>query len=311
MRETLKNKKIKKDEKPIKRTIADSVFTNLFGDAEYLLQFYQAIHPEDKEITEEDFSIVTIENILADGQHNDLGALAKDKILFLCEAQSTWSINILIRVLMYLADTYARYCKMNNIDLYKSRKAELPKPELYVLFTGERKTHPKYMSLREDFFQDVGCPVEVKIRMIYDGKPGDIIYQYVAFTRFCKEQVKIHGYTRKALKDTIQICKDRGILREYLEKREEEVVTIMSTLFSEEDIIRIHDDNIRKDAWENGNQEGRKEGHQEGRIQGCIETCQHMGQSKSDAKELVIMRFQLSENDADQKIRKYWIEKHD
>ena len=44
--------------------------------------------------------------------------------------------------------------------------------------------------------------------------------------------------TRKAVTETIRICRDRNILREYLEQREKEVVTIMMSLFDEEQIIK-------------------------------------------------------------------------
>mgnify|MGYP006988891209 CR=1 FL=1 len=94
-----------REDHPIKRTIADSVFTNLFGNRKYLLQFYQALHPDDTDIKEDDLSVITIENVLTDGQYNDLGATVRsDKMIFLCEAQSTWSLNVLIRLLMYLAE---------------------------------------------------------------------------------------------------------------------------------------------------------------------------------------------------------------
>ena len=53
-------------ENEAKRTIKDSVFTNLFGDSKYLLQFYQAIHPEDKDVKEEELRTITLENILTD-----------------------------------------------------------------------------------------------------------------------------------------------------------------------------------------------------------------------------------------------------
>lgn len=38
--------------------------------------------------------------------------------------------------------------------------------------------------------------------------------------------------------ETIRICKDRNVLREYLLGREKEVVTIMMSLFDEEQIMR-------------------------------------------------------------------------
>ena len=54
-------------------------------------------------------------------------------------------------------------------------------------------------------------------------KKGDIISQYVAFTRVYNEQIKLHGRTRKAVLETIRICRDSHILKEYLEAREQEV----------------------------------------------------------------------------------------
>ena len=56
-----------------KHTIKDSVFTNLFNDPKYLIELYRSLHPEDTESDESDLSIVTIANVLTDGQYNDLG----------------------------------------------------------------------------------------------------------------------------------------------------------------------------------------------------------------------------------------------
>ena len=44
--------------------------------------------------------------------------------------------------------------------------------------------------------------------------------------------------TKLAVTETIRICKDRNILREYLLDREKEVVTIMMSLFDEEQILK-------------------------------------------------------------------------
>lgn len=44
--------------------------------------------------------------------------------------------------------------------------------------------------------------------------------------------------TRKAIIETIRICKDRNVLKEYLAQREKEVVTIMMSLFDEEQIMK-------------------------------------------------------------------------
>ena len=54
--------------------------------------------------------------------------------------------------------------------------------------------------------------------------------------------------TQKAVTETIRICKDRNILREYLLDREKEVVTIMMSLFDEEQILKSFIKSERHDA---------------------------------------------------------------
>lgn len=67
-----------------------------------------------------------------------------------------------------------------------------------------------------------------------------ILSRYVAFTKVYNEQVKRYGRSREAVTETIRICKDRNLLREFLESREKEVVSVMMTLFDEERIMRTH-----------------------------------------------------------------------
>lgn len=224
----------------VRRTAKDSVFCNLFSDKRYLLQLQQALHPEDTETTEDDLTDITIRNVLTDGIYNDVGFRNKDKVIILTEAQSTWSMNILIRMLLYLAETYHDYFRKTNADLYSSKKVSMPNAELYVIFTGKRMNQPKYISLSEEFFHGQQCSVEVKAKVLYGEGYKDIVSQYVEFSNVYTEQVKKHGYTRKAVLETIRICKDQDVLTEYLKTREREVVSIMMALFDEEYIQQAY-----------------------------------------------------------------------
>ena len=222
----------------MKRTVKDSVFTDLFGIPKYLIKLYRALHPEDKTTEEKDIINVTIKNILTDYQYNDLGFRIGNTVLLLLEAQSTWSANIIIRILMYLMQTYNYYCTENGLDLYGEKKVEIPKPELYVIFTGDRKNKPEYITLKDEFFDGQDVAVDAKVKVIYDGQPGDIINQYVKFTRVANDQMKKYGKTRKAAEETIRICIDEDVLAEYLKEREVEVMDIMTALFDDEEIER-------------------------------------------------------------------------
>lgn len=232
----------------MKWTIKDSVFTDLFQNKKYLLQLYQALHPEDDGVTEDNLTDVTIKNVLTDNIYNDLGFVVEDRLMIFVEAQSSvWTVNIIVRALMYLVQTWHDYFERTKQNLYKSKKVQMPMPEIYVLYTGERKTRPSEISLSQEFFSGRDCGIDVRVKMIYDGKEGDIINQYVLFTKICNEQMKEHGRTRKAVMEAIRICKDRDVLREYLSNRESEVVSIMMVLYDEEEIMRSYVESERHD----------------------------------------------------------------
>ena len=88
-----------------KRTIRDSVFTALASKKPYLLQIFQALHPEDTTTTADNLQNVTLHNVLVDGQYNDLGFEANGKTIILIEAQTQWSDNIILRIMLYYLRT--------------------------------------------------------------------------------------------------------------------------------------------------------------------------------------------------------------
>ena len=221
-----------------KRKAKDSVFLDLFQNKSYLLKLYRTLHPEDTTATEDSLTDVTITNVLTDNLYNDLGFIVNNKLMILVEAQSTWTVNILIRILLYLAQSYHEYFQRTCQDYYKSRKVKMPKPELYVIFTGNKGRKPDKISLSKEFFEGAVIDIDVKAKVIYESDTDDIINQYIIFCKVFNEQTKQHGMTQKAVTETIRICKDRNVLREYLAQREKEVVTIMMSLFDEEQIMK-------------------------------------------------------------------------
>ena len=93
----------------VNRDSKDSIFCDLFSKPEYCLQLYQALHPEDRTVTADHIVLVTLSSMMMKYRYNDVGILVRDKLLVLVEAQSTFTVNILIRFLLYLSDTYTRY----------------------------------------------------------------------------------------------------------------------------------------------------------------------------------------------------------
>ncbi len=237
-----------------KRKIKDSVFTNLFQDKKYLLQLYKALHPEDSDITEDEIEDVTIKHVLIDADYNDLGFSVGNRLMVLVESQSTWTLNIIIRALMYLIQTYHDYFKRTNQNLYGSKKVNMPKPELYVIYTGDKKSIPDTISLSKEFFGGEKNSIDAEVKVLYQENVNDIIGQYIIFSKVYNEQRRRYGNSKRAVTETIDICKNRNVLKEYLESREQEVVDIMMTLFDDEQILKAY----TKDIEENKERETAK-----------------------------------------------------
>ena len=247
------------EEAMAKYTIKDSVFSDLFHSKKYLMQLYRALHPEDETATEDELTDITIKNVFTDGIYNDLGFLLGEKFMLLLEAQSLWTVNIIIRAFLYLAQTYHDYFERTNQNLYRSRKVKMPKPELYVVYTGDRKNIPNTITLSEEFFGGADMAVDIKVKVICESDTDSIINQYIIFCKVYNEQMNLYGRTRKTVTETIRICKDRNILKEYLMDREREVVSIMMSLFDEEEVIRSYIKSERYEAAQEAAQSKVKE----------------------------------------------------
>ena len=48
----------------------------------------------------------------------------------------------------------------------------MPKPEVYVIYTGDRKTRPEQISLSTEFFGGEEVCLDLNVKMTYDGKEG-------------------------------------------------------------------------------------------------------------------------------------------
>lgn len=210
-------------------------------------------------MTEDEIADITIKHVLTDADYNDLGFSVGNRLMVLVESQSTWTTNIIIRALMYLIQTYHDYFKRTNQNLYGSKKVMIPKPELYMIYTGDRKNIPDSISLSNEFFYGDRISIDAEVKVLYQENEKDIIGQYIIFSKVYNEQRKLYGNTKQSVTETIRICKSRNVLKEYLENKEQEVVDIMMTLFDDEQILKAY----VKDIKDNTAQETARETERE------------------------------------------------
>ena len=88
----------------------------------------------------------------------------------------------------------------------------------------------------------------------------DIIGQYIIFCHVFDAQTKKYGRTREAAMETLRICRDRNVLKDYLKKREKEVFNIMIELFNQEHAVQAYGKSMQEKGIKIGEKIGEKRG---------------------------------------------------
>ena len=229
------NEALKRDR--VNRQAKNSVFLNLFMRKEYQLALYQELFPQDTEITADDLELVTLDNVLTIHPYNDLGLLARGKLIVLAEAQSTWSVNIIFRLAGYYFDSAMGYLVSRNADLYSSVRVDILDVEAFVVYTGKKKIKKDVISLNQEFFGGNPEKPEFKARIIHGGYKGGILEEYMGFCHIWDEHVlsaKTPEQKQEAVARTIALCIEKGYLAKYLGAHRVEVEKIMITMLSPE-----------------------------------------------------------------------------
>ena len=190
-----------------KRTVKNNVFIKLFEDVKNVYTLYRDLHPEDTKVKESDIEIHSMDSMFINEIYNDLGFIVNEgeesKFVILVEAQSRWSNNMTLRLLLYLAETYRHYLHQHQLSVHTEKRVQIPKPDLYVVYTGNEDV-PDEISFKEDYFGG-DCPVDVRVKVLK--KPGTetVSGQYIGFSKVYDEQRSIHSNKLECIRETLRI----------------------------------------------------------------------------------------------------------
>ncbi|MBQ1658499.1 MAG: PD-(D/E)XK nuclease family transposase [Clostridia bacterium] len=242
------------DNRTVKNKTKDSVFTTLFKDVNNVYTLYRELHPEDTTTTVNDIQIETLETVLINEIYNDLGFIVnsgeKAKFVILVEAQSRWTDNMTLRMLFYISETYRRYLKETEQSEHLEKRVFLPKPEMYVVYTGSKKISDE-VSFSETYF-DGDSSLDLRVKVLRQVEKNTLHGQYIGFSRVYDEQRRLYSNKLECIKETIRICIEEGYLTEFLDQHKQEVTTMLSELFDEQAQREQYDKAIRKESEERG-----------------------------------------------------------
>ena len=162
---------------------------------------------------------------------------------------------------------------------------------LFRVYTGNEVVEKSVIRFSEEFFNGRQVAVEAMVKVITGSNEGDILSQDIVFAKIVDEQRKLYpGESRKAVTEAIRICKNRNILKAYLDVREKEVVDIMVTLYSQEEAVEQYV--ISKQF--------------ESEIKSAVQSCCDFGKTVAETIAYLMKRFEFSEARSQKEVEKYW-----
>ena len=253
----------------VRRDYKDTLFRMIFREKSSLLSLYNAVNNTDYTDPEE-LEIVTLENAIYMNMKNDL-AFVIDFYLNLYEHQSTFSPNMPLRNLFYIARELQNQVETNQ--LYRTKLVKIPTPRFLVFYNGT-KEQPAQQVLRlsDAFLQPTAEPeLELVVTMlnINMNKNQEVLEKCRLLKEYMQYIEKVRRYAsymepKEAVERAVTEAIKEGILKEFLTKYRNEAIAVSIFEYNEELALSY----IREDEYQKGHEDGRLEGEKLGRIEG-------------------------------------------
>lgn len=253
----------------INRKYKDRLFRYLFRNKQDLLELYNAVNGSNYK-DPDCLEIVTLEDAIFMGMKNDLSFIVANR-LNLYEHQSTYSPNMPLRGLFYFSRQYEGLLAERKDNIYGSKLIRIPTPAYVIFYNGTKEQADRVELYLSDAFEDgrgSGC-LECRALMlnINRGRNQDLmkkcrrLWEYSEFVSEVNDHLS-KGYSlKKAVTLAMDVCIERGVLADILEKSRAEVMSMLLTEYDE----KRHMKSIYEEGYEEGEQAGYSAGEQAGR----------------------------------------------
>ena len=250
------------NEKPTSenRSHKDSLFVDYFSKdrdwKQHFLSLYNALHGTSLQVADTVLERVNLEQVLYKSYYNDIAVLVNGQFILMIEHQSTINPNMPLRLLEYIARIYGNL--VDSKAKFSRHLVPLARPEFYVFYTGDQKLPPEsYLHLSDSFPNqppkaDLTLELKVKVCTIKSDHPSPVVRscpdleQYVQFLELV-EEAKAAGQA-EPLTWAIQEAVRRNILRDYLERRGGETLSILMAEYDYATDLAVQ----KEEAYEDG-----------------------------------------------------------
>ncbi|MGP1459344.1 MAG: Rpn family recombination-promoting nuclease/putative transposase [Treponema sp.] len=251
------------------RRYKDSVFVDLFSEdekaKENFLSLYNALHGTNLDITAE-LKPLKLEKAMYTKLSNDVSCLIDNKIIVLVEHQSTINENMPLRCLQYVARLYEQI--QDPKAKYYRLLQKIPTPEFYVFYNGmDDYPETTILKLSDAFITPPDFPpleLTVQVLNINTDKGNKVLTEckpleeYSLFVEEVRTQMQLDP--ENGFNNAIKMCIEKGILKEYLQRKSREVINMLLAEYDYDTDIAVQ----RQESLLQGIRQGIEQGMQQG-----------------------------------------------
>lgn len=234
---------LQQNRKQMQRNVKDRLFRYLFEqDREALLDLYNALNGTTYQDSSQ-LEIVTIESAVYVVMKNDLAYILSGT-LNMYEHQSTYSPNLPVRFLIYLAQEYQMVIEKAEKSLYGTGQISLPTPQCLVFYNGVNEMPEERILKLSDAFEnkEVRADVELTVRMLNINcghnrrlmEKCTTLEEYSKFVAVTRDYMLAEEDMQTALNRAVDDCIEKGILKEFLLRNRAEVLGMLLEEFDAE-----------------------------------------------------------------------------
>lgn len=225
-------------ENPV-RTYKDTLFVHLFctdrDGKKNFLDLYNTLNGTNLPYETTEIKDVHIEGVLYTTQRNDVSMMVDNKVIMLCEQQSTVNRNMPLCFLMYIAKVYERQLPPEIKFMRAMQK--IPRPQFFVFYNGKEELPAKQTLSLKDAFAETDITIARSDNTLFDlsvtvynintpdGKSEwekcKPLLDYSRFVNIAREEKAANpeGFMDRSIERAMR----SGILKDYLSRNAREV----------------------------------------------------------------------------------------
>jgi len=234
------------------RELKDGVFKMLLEHPEELAKLYTSL--TGIPCTAADIQIFSLNMIISGSLYNDLGMIVRGRLIVLAEHMSSPYLNMPLRMLLYLAESYDRLIKLLDEKRFKynSKLYKIPTPQFVVFYNGkDERPEKEVLRLLDAFMEEVdreklgSLELEVVVYNINKGYNTELLEkcptlrQYSDFIAKIREYEALYNDYDKSVRDAIEYCIANDILADFLKKNGGKIVSVLLTEYNEDDAKEV------------------------------------------------------------------------